>query len=165
MVYNEYLVNDIKEKLVEREEPLAIAESVTSGNLQAAMSLAIDASNFYQGGITAYNLGQKARHLNVEPIHAEKCNCISAKIAATMALEAAKMFTSDYAIGITGYASIVPENEEEGLFAFVAIVYKNKVIFDKRITSEKQDVCAVQLDYTNQVLKLFHNVLYHADSL
>lgn len=165
MVYNEYLVNDIKEKLVAKGETLAIAESVTSGNLQAAISLAIDASKFYQGGITVYNLGQKTRHLNVDPIHAEKCNCISVNVAVTMVLEVAKMFLSDYAIAITGYASTVPENEEEGLYAYVAIAYKNQLILDKRITSQKQDVSEVQLDYTNQVLKLLHSLLYSEDRL
>jgi nicotinamide-nucleotide amidase len=159
MVYNEQLINEIKDKLLANKESIAVAESVTSGNIQAALSLALDASKFFQGGITAYNLGQKARHLNIEPIHAEDANCISKNIAAVMALEVAKMFTADYGIGITGYASIVPQNEKEGLFAFVAVCYKHEVVVARRITSAKEAIYDVQVDYTNQALQLLHTWL------
>lgn len=55
---------------------------------------AINAAQFYQGGIMAYNIGQKYRHLFVEPIHAGICNCVSEKIAREMALNSCKMFNS-----------------------------------------------------------------------
>ena len=71
--------------LVKRKETIAVAESVTSGLLQAAFSQAEDASAFYQGGITAYNLGQKYRHLKVEPIYADNCYCVSQKVSNEMA--------------------------------------------------------------------------------
>ncbi len=116
MIYSEEMLNSIKDMLIESEQTIAIAESVTSGNLQAAFSIAMDASKYFQGGITAYNLGQKTRHLNIEPILAQKTNCIEQRIANTMAIEVSKMFLSDYGIAITGYAAIVPECEEEGLF-------------------------------------------------
>lgn len=117
MLYNVDTVNAIKEVLLENEETLAVAESVTAGHLQAAFSAAMDASKFFQGGITAYNIGQKARHLHIDPILGGKVNCVAEKIANTMAIEVGKMFSSDYGLAITGYASIVPECEKEGLFA------------------------------------------------
>ena len=52
------VVNFIREALVKREETISVAESVTSGLIQAALSQAIDASKFYQEGITAFNIGQ-----------------------------------------------------------------------------------------------------------
>src|ERR1700712_5984516 len=128
MIYNEETINAIKDILVDREETLAVAESVTAGHLQAAFSAGIDASKYFQGGITAYNIGQKARHLHIDPILGNKVNCVAVKIAHTMAIEVAKMFSSDYGIGITGYASIVPECEEEGLFAFFSLAYKQEVV-------------------------------------
>ena len=56
--------------LIKKKNTIAVAESVTAGNLQAVFSLAKDATAFFQGGITAYNIGQKCRHLLVEPTHA-----------------------------------------------------------------------------------------------
>lgn len=39
MLYNEEEINLIKDYLVQKEESLAVAESVTAGHLQAAFSL------------------------------------------------------------------------------------------------------------------------------
>lgn len=63
MLYNIDTLNKIKDFLIEGKQTLAVAESVTSGHLQAAFSAATLASKFFQGGITAYNIGQKSRHL------------------------------------------------------------------------------------------------------
>lgn len=90
-------INAIKDYMIGRHKTIAIAESVTSGHLQAAFSLADNAAFFYQGGITTYNLGQKTRHLHVEPIHAELCNCVSELVAGQMAVGVAKKFSCDYA--------------------------------------------------------------------
>lgn len=159
MAYDQQLINNIKEKIVAAKASIAVAESVTAGHLQAALSLAEGASDYLQGGITCYNLGQKTRHLNIEPILAEKSSCIHEKIAADMAVEVSKLFISNYGIGITGYATIVPEIEKEGLFAFVAIALDGKIVAQQRITSQKKAQYEVQLDYTAQVLQLLHGCL------
>lgn len=152
MIYSEDTVNAIKDILVEREETIAVAESVTAGHLQAAFSAGMDASKYFQGGITAYNIGQKARHLHIDPILGNKVNCVAEKIAHKMAIEVAKMFSSDYGIGITGYASIVPEAEEEGLFAFFSLAYQGKIVMTERLTAAERKPSEVQVDYTEQVI-------------
>ena len=68
------------------------------------------ASLFYHGGITVYNIGQKSKQLNVGPIHALQVNCVSEKVAIEMAIGVIHMFKSSWGIGITGYASPVPES-------------------------------------------------------
>lgn len=81
MLYNQHILNAIKEVMVERKKTLSVAESVTAGHLQAAFSAATEASRFFQGGITVYNAGQKCRHLNIEPIYAMKEDCVSENVA------------------------------------------------------------------------------------
>jgi len=44
-----------------------------------------------------------------------------------MALEVNKLFLSDIGIGITGYASVVPEAAIHELYAFFAIAQQNPV--------------------------------------
>ena len=136
-MYNPDLINRIREKLAAEQQTIAVAESVTSGHLQAALSLAESASLFYQGGITVYNLGQKARHLNIDPIRAEACNSVSESIAAKMALNVCNMFSSDWGIGITGYAAPVPELNIYELHAYYAIACKGKPILAKKIVSKE----------------------------
>ena len=145
--------------LQKKKSTIAVAESVTSGNLQAAFSLAMNATTFFQGGITAYNIGQKSRHLLVEPIHALAVNCVSEKVSIQMAEEVCNLFKSDYGIGITGYASPVPEKNIKQLFAHVAIVKGNTLIRSKKIISSNKKPADVQMDFTQKAVQLLIEAL------
>src|SRR4051812_38795900 len=109
-MFNLSVINSLKDALLAKQETISVAESVTSGLLQAAFSSAEKAMQIFQGGITTYNLGQKYRHLLVDPIHASACNCVSERVAQEMALHVCELFSSNWGIGITGYASPVPES-------------------------------------------------------
>ena len=127
-MFDKDLINDIKAELIENHQSIAAAESVTAGLIQAALASADDASLFFQGGITAYNVGQKCRHLLVEPLHALECDSVSERVAQDMSIHVGKLFTSDYGIGITGYAAKVPEKNINELHAYYAISLKGKII-------------------------------------
>lgn len=64
---------------------LAVAESLTCGRLQARIGAISGASDFFMGGLTAYSLDQKVRHLGVDRAEAEAANSVSARIAEQMA--------------------------------------------------------------------------------
>ena len=147
-------INTIKEHLISRNQTVAVAESVTSGHVQAALSLAEDARRFYQGGITAYNLGQKSRHLLVEPIHAQENNCVSQAVAQQMALEVARMFSATYGLSVTGYATEVPERNIHHPFAYFSIAAEGRIILTRRIDVREADVMKDQLGTVRMVLKL-----------
>jgi nicotinamide-nucleotide amidase len=176
-------IKTIRDRLIAKGETVAVAESVTSGHLQAALSLAEDARQFYQGGITTYNLGQKCRHLLIEPIHALNCNCVSDRVAEQMAAAAVRLFTSTYGLSITGYAAKVPEKGVLQPFAFFSINRNGKTLLTHKVETppkEKMeealgaaravlslpdapaaimDALRVQLWFTRQVLKTLVEVL------
>lgn len=151
-------INEIKNRLVENKQTLAVAESVTSGFLQAAFSSAENASLFFQGGITAYNLAQKFRHLDVEPIHAESVNCVSPKVAREMATHCTKLFHSDWGIGITGYASPMPQADNR-LFALICIAHRTEVMLETEISSTEEPGPNTQLWFVGQVVERLLGVL------
>lgn len=159
MTYDLEIINAVKDYLVEKRQTISVAESVTSGHLQAALSAATEASIFFQGGITAYNAGQKTRHLNIEPIYAMEENCVSESVACQMALQVNQLFLSHYGIGITGYATIMPDSGVNELFAHMAIAHKTEIVVSRRIMSTKKDLTEVQIDFTNQVLSELLGVL------
>ncbi len=134
-----------------KRETIAITESVTSGMMQAALSQVIDAAHFYQGGITTYNLGQKCKHLGIDPLHAASCLCVSGRIAEEMALAACRLFNSDWGTGITGYATPVLESGNE-LFAYYAIAYRGRIMRQEYIGSQKHDPLEVRRFYVNTLL-------------
>jgi nicotinamide-nucleotide amidase len=155
------IIQSIGNILIERQQSIAVAESVTSGHMQVALSAATDAAKFYQGGITAYNIGQKSRHLHVDPIQASACNCVSEQVANEMALEVCRLFTSDWGLAVTGYASKVPESNNE-LFAYYAISYAGRILQSGRIEPPDGEPVQVQTFYINELLKSLEGALKHA---
>ena len=152
-------LNDISSILRERNETIAVAESVTSGLMQVAFSSAEGSIGFYQGGITAYNIAQKYKHLNVEPIHALSCNCVSEKVAIEMALQVCPLFSSDWGIGITGYATPVPESNNE-VFAYFAIAFKGEINKAEKLSPQKDESFNLQLFYCKELLKILLETLH-----
>lgn len=102
---------------------LAVAESMTCGRIQAQIGLISGASGFFLGGITAYSLEQKVRHLSVDRAIAEPVNSISIDVAEQMAIGACRLFGSELAISTTGYAEPSPENKVDHPMAWWAIAH------------------------------------------
>jgi nicotinamide-nucleotide amidase len=150
-LFNDKSLRTLGKKLLRKKETIAIAESVTSGLLQFAFSTIKDASCFYQGGMTAFNVGQKFKHLQVDPVHALAVNSVSQKVANEMAQQVCILFKSDWGIGITGYATPEPSSKNK-VFAFYAIVYKNKVKAQGKLSPHKSEPTDIQLDYTNKII-------------
>jgi PncC family amidohydrolase len=158
-----YTMNEISrigEFMLERKETLSVAESVTAGHLQAALSLAGGAMQFFEGGITTYTIEQKVKHLGIDPIAAIACNCVSKDIAGQMALGVQQLFSTTWGIAITGYASRVPEANIDSLFAFYAFVYKGRVKHVHKIECTDEDPFRVQQFYTAHILQSFCEYIY-----
>ena len=83
---------------------LAVAESLTCGRVQARIGMISGASEFFLGGITAYSLAQKVRHLGVARAAAEQVNGVSAGVAEQMARGVCALFGSELGVATTGYA-------------------------------------------------------------
>lgn len=158
-MYTKADVTPISSFLLKSGQTIAVAESVTSGHLQAAFSLADYAQEFYQGGITAYNVGQKARHLGVEPIHAQAHNAVSKQVAEQMALGAVKKFSSHWGLGICGYAAPVPELKVKVPYAHFALVYLGAVKVSRKLTTKTTSGRPTQEYYVKQILQAFASVL------
>lgn len=157
-VSNRKALNLIGKAFIQKKETIAVAESVTTGLLQYALGTIENASLFYQGGITAYNLGQKTKQLNVEPIHALEVNCVSDKVASQMALEVSSLFHSTWGIGITGYSSPVPEADGK-LFCHIAIAYNGQVVKNECVNAHEKDPFQVQGQYVSAVINFLESLL------
>ena len=166
--YDISTLEKIRDKLLENQCTVAVGESVTSGLVQHAFSQVKDAMKIYQGGITTYNLGQKTHLLGVNPIHAEACNCVSEQVAVEMALKVARRFRCQFGIGVTGYASPVPELSIDKLFACYAVSKNNAIVGQGKIefddSSEAQagapaKPIEVQYYFTNEILRIFLSLL------
>jgi nicotinamide-nucleotide amidase len=100
---------------------LAVAESLTCGRVQAKIGAISGASEFFLGGITAYSLAEKVRHLGVDRAAAKKVDCVSADVAGQMACGACRLFGSDLGVATTGYAEPNAKLKVAAPFAWWAI--------------------------------------------
>lgn len=94
-------------KRLMRRQPrltLAVAESLTAGHVQARIAAVSGASDYFLGGVTAYNLEQKVKLLGVNRAHARRVNCVSQRVAVEMAFGVMQRFGADLAVATTGYA-------------------------------------------------------------
>lgn len=157
-IFNKDVLIEIGKQLLDKKETIAVGESVTAGLLQFAFSNIPDAATFFQGGLTAFNIGQKYKHLSVEPVHALGVNCVSQKVATEMATNICRLFLSDWGIGVTGYASITPQSGGK-LFAYYAINYHGKIVSKGKITSRPAHPPEVQLFYVQRLLTTLKGLL------
>ena len=97
---------------------LAVAESLTGGRLQAMIVAIPGASEFFLGGVTAYSLDQKVRHLGVDRAGAAAVNSVSRAVAEQMARGACTLFKADVGVATTGYAEPSAERHVAEPFAW-----------------------------------------------
>ena len=102
---------------------LAVAESLTCGQVQARIGAVSGASDYFLGGVTAYSLDEKVRLLGVNRAAAKRVDCVSARVAREMALGACRLFGSDLGLATTGYAEPSPAKGVTAPFAWWALAH------------------------------------------
>jgi nicotinamide-nucleotide amidase len=105
---------------------LAVAESLTAGQIQARVASVSGASDYFLGGITAYSLESKVKLLSVDRGHARTTDCVSQRVAVEMAAGAAKLFKADIAVATTGYAEAVLKKNVRTPHAWWAICHRHR---------------------------------------
>jgi nicotinamide-nucleotide amidase len=99
------VLTELKELMLRpQRRTLAVAESLTCGRVQARIGQISGASEFFLGGLTAYSLDQKVRHLGVDRTEAAAVNSVSAAVAEQMARGVCALFGSEFGLATTGYA-------------------------------------------------------------
>jgi nicotinamide-nucleotide amidase len=84
------------------------------------------ASGYFLGGITAYSLAEKVRHLGVNRAHAKRVNCVSQRVAVEMAEGACALFGADLAVATTGYAEPSPADKVKAPMAWWALCHRRR---------------------------------------
>ena len=129
-------LQDIMDCLVKARLRMAVAESLTCGGLQSAIGSISGASNFFEGGITVYNLDQKVRLLGVNREHAKSVNSVSPRVADELACCVCSLFGADIGIGTTGYAEPDQQHGIDKPMAYFAIWQRTEERAWSHVTSQ-----------------------------
>ena len=152
MNITELTLKELASYCAHKQLSIGVAESVTAGYLQFVLSQMPDAIHIFNGGVTAYNIGQKVKHLGVDYTQGMRCNCVSEITAQTMAVNTCRLLNSRMGIAITGYASPVPEEGITDLHAYMAIAIDGKISHTHKLYSKETSAAQAQQDYVQQVM-------------
>jgi nicotinamide mononucleotide (NMN) deamidase PncC len=86
---------------------------------------------------------------------------VSQEIAIEMAKEVCKLFTCNWGIGITGYATPMPEMGVKNPFAYFAIVHNGETVVSRKIFDKQNETAKVQLHFVNNVIAALHDSVIH----
>ncbi len=94
----------IAKKLTKEGKTLAIAESCTGGSVAERFTTNSGASAYFNGGVVTYSTASKINVLDVPEEIIEAHSVVSPQVVESMALNALKLFQSDFAVATTGNA-------------------------------------------------------------
>ncbi len=102
------IVTQLAELAKRRTLTVAVAESLTAGNLAAALGAAADSAQWFRGGVVAYSTEVKRRVLGVPDIPV-----VSEDAAIAMAQGVRSLMDADFAVATTGVGGPGPQDGEE----------------------------------------------------
>lgn len=103
----------VADKLVERGESLAVAESCTGGALAAKFTAMSGASAYFMGGVVAYDNSIKERVLGVSAETLRDHGAVSREVAVQMAEGVRRLCGTTYGVATTGIAGPTGGSDEK----------------------------------------------------
>lgn len=107
------LASELLERLAERGERLALAESCTGGAIAAALTEVPGASRAFDRALVTYADQAKIDELGVSATLIQQHGAVSAPVAEAMAQGARSAAAVDWAIGVTGIAGPTGGSEDK----------------------------------------------------
>jgi nicotinamide-nucleotide amidase len=114
---------DLAKSISEANLHIAVAESLTGGQLSSALAAAPDASEWFRGGVVAYAPEVKFDVLDVlpGPVVSERC-------AREMALGVCTLLRAEVGVAVTGVGGPGPEEGVPAGTVFAAVHTENRVV-------------------------------------
>lgn len=94
----------VHNRLIERKQTLAVAESCTGGAIASLFTAQAGASQYFLCGVVSYSNEAKAEVLGVNPDDIKQYGAVSEQVARQMAEGAKRVAHADFAISTTGIA-------------------------------------------------------------
>ncbi|MGQ0846694.1 MAG: CinA family protein [Sporichthyaceae bacterium] len=130
------------------EAKVAVAESLTGGQLCSALAAAPEASTWFRGGVVAYNSEVKHRLLNVPP-----GPVVCAAAASAMAEGVLATHRATYAVALTGVGGPDPQDGRPPGTVYVAVAGPaGTTVEELRLPGDPEQVCRLAVRSALQAL-------------
>ena len=135
------ITEEMRRLFTQNNLSLAVAESLTGGNVSAKLVEVSGASNYYQGSVTAYAVSAKEKILGVPSELIEKYGVVSAEVAKEMAIGVRKLFQTDIGLGTTGFAEDSGEVKAHAFLGFADPSHADskevRLVYDRKVNIER----------------------------
>lgn len=126
---------DLAERVLARARYLrltvAVAESLTGGQLAAALTAVPGASAVFRGSVTAYATDLKAAVLGVDGILLDQVGAVHGEVASQMAEGVRRVCRADIGLATTGVAGPEPQDGQPVGTVFVAVAGQEGAEFEQ----------------------------------
>ncbi|SCK48758.1 nicotinamide-nucleotide amidase [Streptomyces sp. WMMB 714] len=112
---------EVLDLLIERDETVAVAESLTGGMVAAEITSAPGSSQAFLGSVTAYATDVKQELLGVDGDLLQQRGAVDAEVARQMAQGVRKLLRSTWGVATTGVAGPEPQDGNEVGTVYVAV--------------------------------------------
>lgn len=107
---------EINERMWNLHKTLSTAESCTAGRIASVITAIPGSSNYFRGSLVCYQDDVKVELLNVKQETIDQHDVVSEEVVKEMVIGANKLFHTDYAVAISGYAGPGgPDNGRAGV--------------------------------------------------
>jgi len=133
----------LKKAILKRDEKITIcaAESLTGGLLSKMITDARGSSNYFKGAIISYSDYSKVNILKINGEKIKTLGAVSSSVCHDMALNAKKIFKSDFSIATTGFAGPDVSEALTGIvFCHILGPGKLNKSYEKRFKGNRQDI-------------------------
>lgn len=161
-----FVSKEINEMLWRDHKTLSTAESCTAGRIASVITAVPGSSNYFKGGLICYADEVKEELLGVDAAVIEEKTAVCEDVVRQMVIGANKMFHTDYAVAISGYAGPGgPDGGKSGVIVgtiWIAVGNADKVVTcmieedngrDKNLASATKQAIHMLRDYLKENCK------------
>lgn len=151
------MIQDVHNAILAKKITVATAESCTGGALAARFVTQPGASNYFVGGIVAYNNWVKETLLDVDPKLLETQGAVSEEVTAQMALHVSQKLRTTLGIAVSGILGPTGGDKPIGTVS-VSFAYGGKVALSWTMhhTGNRLEILDKVL---TEILQKLHNFL------
>ena len=150
----------IADLLNEKKYTLSIAESITGGDICSQVVRVSGASNFFTGGVVAYNNFMKVNECLVNPKTISRYSAVSSEVCMEMAKGIKQKFQTNVAIATTGFAGPQKDKEKVGLVYIGIIINKIDVVKKMLFTGDREEIIKQTTFSTLELLRYYLGTTY-----
>ncbi|ULT46491.1 CinA family protein [Niabella defluvii] len=97
-------------------------------------------------------------HLKADPVYAEKVKGVSSELSTQLARSACALFRSQIGIGITGFATPVPEEGIHEVMAYVSVIRNGELLINEKLLPHSKGPAA-QWEFAQMSIQLLAGIL------